>query len=124
MEKSLKELRVVHSSSLIIIIEEDDVRIYGDDAKIIENISNFVSENNLLVFKYKNLDNIINLLKKKRINFVVLDKDLEYKVHNYYYNENNSYEYYLKKSKKYSKFRKMFISFYNLIFGLPYNRFK
>ena len=124
MEKSFKEIKAVHSSSLIIIIIGENVEIYNEDAKIIEYLSNLISNSKILTIKNKYLESIEKILKNKKINYIIFDKNNEYRVYDYYNNKNNKYEYYLNKSKKYNKFRKCFILIYNFIFGLPSNRYK
>ena len=124
MEKTLSELRVVHSSSLIIILSEGHIRIYDEDVRVLEFISNLISEKNVLICKSKYINNIEDLLKKKKINYVILDKDTNYSVYNYYYNDNNNYDKYINLSKKYNYLRKIVIYFYNFIFNIPLNRYK
>lgn len=124
MEKTLSELRVVHSSSLIIILSECHIRIYDEDVRVLEFVSNLISEKNVLICKSKYINNIEDLLKKKKINYVILDKDTNYSVYNYYYNDNNNYDKYINLSKKYNYLRKIVIYFYNFIFNIPLNRYK
>jgi len=124
MEETLKELKEVHSSCLIIILSGNYFRIYDEDAKIIEYNSNLISEKNVLICKYKYLDNIKSILKKNKINYVILDKDRNYKIFDYYYNDSNKYNSYLKRSKRFNFIRKVFITFYNFLFGIPFNRYK
>ncbi len=124
MEKTLSELRVVHSSSLIIILSEGHIRIYDEDVRVLEFVSNLISEKNVLICKSKYINNIEDLLKKKKINYVILDKDTNYSVYNYYYNDNNNYDKYINLSKKYNYLRKIVIYFYNFIFNIPLNRYK
>ncbi len=124
MEKTLSELRVVHSSSLIIILSEGHIRIYDEDVRVLEFVSNLISEKNVLICKSKYINNIEDLLKKKKINYVILDKDTNYSVYNYYYNDNNNYNKYINLSKKYNYLRKIVIYFYNFIFNIPLNRYK
>ena len=124
MEETLKQLHEKHSNSLIIILFGDNIRIYDEDARILEYNSNLISEKNVLICKYKYLENVKNILKSRKINYVILDKDSDYKIFDYYYNEKNTYNSYKLNSKKFNKFRKPFIYFYNLVFGLPFNRYK
>ena len=124
MEKTLSELRVVHSSSLIIILSEGHIRIYDEDVRVLEFVSNLISEKNVLICKSKYINNIEDLLKKKKINYVILDKDTNYSVYNYYYNDNNNYDKYINLSKKYNYLRKIVIYFYNFIFNIALNRYK
>ena len=124
MEETLKELKEVHSSNLIIIVSGNYFRIYDEDAKIIEYCTNLLSRKNVLICQYKYIDNIKELLKKNKINYVILDKDNNYRLFDYYYNESNKYNSYLKRSKRLNIFRKIFICFYNLLFDLPLNRYK
>ena len=124
MEKTLSELRVVHSSSLIIILSEGHIRIYDEDVRVLEFVSNLISKKNVLICKSKYINNIEDLLKKKKINYVILDKDTNYSVYNYYYNDNNNYDKYINLSKKYNYLRKIVIYFYNFIFNIPLNRYK
>ena len=112
MEKTLSELRVVHSSSLIIILSEGHIRIYDEDVRVLEFVSNLISEKNVLICKSKYINNIEDLLKKKKINYVILDKDTNYSVYNYYYNDNNNYDKYINLSKKYNYLRKIVIYFF------------
>lgn len=124
MEETLKELHEVHSSSLIIILSEDTIRIYDEDATILEYNSTLIGEKNVLICKYKYLDKIKSILKNKKINYVILDRDRKYKIFDYYYNDFNKYQIYLKRSKKFNKIRRIIIYFYNYIFGIPLNRYK
>ena len=124
MEETLKELKEVHSSNLIIIVSGNYFRIYDEDAKIIEYCTNLLSRKNVLICQYKYIDNIKELLKKNKINYVILDKDNNYSLFDYYYNESNKYNSYLKRSKRFNIFRKIFICFYNFLFDLPLNRYK
>ncbi len=124
MEDTLSELKAVHSSSLIIILFATDFRVYDEDAKLIEYISNFISNCNVLTFKIKNLNEIEKILKKKMINYVILDKENNYKIHDYYYSEKNNYRKYIRLCKKYNIFRRYLVYFYNFIFGIPFNRYR
>lgn len=124
MEETLKELKEVYSSNLIIVVSGNYFRIYDEDAKIIEYCTNLLSRRNVLICQYKYIDNIKELLKKNKINYVILDKDNNYKSFDYYYSEYNKYNNYLKRSKRFNLFRKIFICFYNSMFGLPLNRYK
>jgi hypothetical protein len=124
MEETLKELKEVHSSSLIIILCGENIRIYDEDAAILEYNSTLISENNVLVCKFKYLDKIIGILKSNKINYVILDKDRNYKIYDYYYNDYNKYEKNLRRSRKFNKYRKLLVYFYNYIFGIPINRYK
>ncbi len=123
MEETLMKLRAVHSSSLIIILSNNSLRIYDEDVKIVEFISNLLSKNSVLVCKNKYLDDIKSMLKKRYINYVVLDKNDNYRVFDYYYNYKNKYDKYIKLSNKYNKFRRYIVYFYNFIFDIPLNRF-
>ena len=53
MEETLEKLHEVHSSSLIIILYGESVRIYDEDAKIVEYNSNLISEKNVLIFRFR-----------------------------------------------------------------------
>ncbi len=123
MQDTLMKLRAVHSSSLIIILSNNSLRIYDEDVKIVEFISNLLSKNSVLVCKNKYLDDIKSMLKKRYINYVVLDKNDNYRVFDYYYNYKNKYDKYIKLSNKYNKFRRYIVYFYNFIFDIPLNRF-
>ncbi len=124
MEETLMKLKEVHSSSVIILLFGSSIRIYDDDVRIIEFISNLISKKRVLVCNSKYLKNIEDLLKNKKINYVVLSKELDYSIYDYYYNENNKYNKYINLSKKYNSFRKCIIYFYNFIFNIPFNRYK
>ncbi len=123
MEETLMKLRAVHSSSLIIILSNNSLRVYDEDVKIVEFISNLLSKNSVLVCKNKYLDDIKSMLKKRYINYVVLDKNDNYRVFDYYYNYKNKYDKYIKLSNKYNKFRRYIVYFYNFIFDITLNRF-
>ena len=124
MEETLMKLKEVHSSSVIILLFGSSIRIYDDDVRIIEFISNLISKKRVLVCNSKYLKNIEDLLKNKKINYVVLSKELDYSIYDYYYNENNKYNKYINLSKKYNSLRKCIIYFYNFIFNIPFNRYK
>ena len=78
MEETLMKLKEVHSSSVIILLFGSSIRIYDDDVRIIEFISNLISKKRVLVCNSKYLKNIEDLLKNKKINYVVLSKELDY----------------------------------------------
>ncbi len=124
MENTLEKLKVVHSSSLIIILFDNNLRVYDDDAKIVEFISNFTSDCNVIVFKLKYLQKTIEILKSKSINYVILDKENNYKVYDYYYTFKNNYNKYLILSRKFNKIRRFFVRLYNFIFDISFNRYK
>ncbi len=123
MEETLKELKAVHSSNLLIILSGSTLRIYDEDANIVEFISNLISKSSVLICKYKYLENITNILKKKKIDYTILDKDSGYKIFKCHRNDINKYNKYLKLSKRFNKFRRYLIYFYNFIFGIPINRY-
>ena len=124
MEETLRNLRAVHSSSLIMILSENHIRIYDEDVRVLEYISNLISKNNILICNNKYISNIEDLLKKKKINYVILDKSLDYKIYNYYYTYNNNYNKYINLSKKYNYLRKIIIYIYNFLFNIPSNRYR
>jgi hypothetical protein len=124
MEETLRSLRAVHSSSLIMILSENHIRIYDEDVRVLEYISNLISKNNILICNNKYISNIEDLLKKKKINYVILDKSLDYKIYNYYYTYNNNYNKYINLSKKYNYLRKIIIYIYNFLFNIPSNRYR
>ncbi len=124
MENTLKELKAVHSSKLIIILVGENIRIYDEDACIVEFLSNLISKNDVLIFKYKYLDKITSILKRYKIDYVILDNDNNYYLCDYYYTSKNKYNFYLKISKRFNKFRRIIIYIYNYIFGIPLNRYK
>lgn len=124
MDNTLKKLKEVHSSCLIIILYKDNFRIYNEDAKIIEYNSNLISKKDVLVCNNKYLDSIKKILKKNKINYVILDRERNYNIYDYYYSDLNKYDIYLKRSKIFNSIRRIFIFFNNLIFGIPFNRYK
>ncbi len=124
MDNTLKKLKEVHSSCLIIILYKDNFRIYNEDAKIIEYNSNLISKKDVLVCNNKYLDSIKKILKKNKINYVILDRGRNYNIYDYYYSDLNKYDIYLKRSKIFNSIRRIFIFFNNLIFGIPFNRYK
>lgn len=124
MEETLKQLKEVHSSSLIIILFGDNFRIYDEDARVLEYNSNLIGEKNVLVCKFKYLENVKSILKKRKINYVILDRDRDYRIYDYYYTDFNKYNKYLKKSKKFNSVRRFFVCLNNLLFNIPLNRYK
>ncbi len=124
MEETLKQLKEVHSSSLIIILFGDNFRIYDEDARVLEYNSNLIGEKNVLVCKFKYLENVKSILKKRKINYVILDRDRDYRIYDYYYTDFNKYNKYLKKSKKFNSIRRFFVCLNNLLFNIPLNRYK
>lgn len=121
MKETLMQLKEVHSSSVLIILCGSSIRVYDEDANIVEYVSHVISKENVIVLKFKYLNKLMKRLRDHHISYVVLDSSNNYSLYEYYYTELNNYSKYLKRSKNYNFIRKVFIKIYNAIFGITIN---
>lgn len=117
MKNIIEKLRSQYFNTCIIILSNDLVYIYDRDARLVEYISNYVSNKNVIIIKYLQLRNLLNNLKNRKISYIVFDSDINYEIYEYYYLESNKYYFYISKSKKYNWLRKCLISILNLLYS-------
>lgn len=121
MKDTLMKLKEVHSSSVLIILCGSSIRVYDEDANMVEYVSHVIGKENVIVLKFKYLNKLTKRLRDHHISYVVLDSSNNYSLYEYYYTELNNYSKYLKRSKNYNFIRKVFIKIYNAIFGITIN---
>lgn len=121
MEDTLRCLKEVHSGSLLIILYGNSLRVYDDDAHIVEYVTHVIGRKDVVILKFKYLKKLMKRLRSHHISYVVLDSSNNYNMYDYYYTELNTYDRYLRRSKIFNKYRKVLIRFYNFIFGITFN---
>ena len=121
MKDTLMKLKEVHSSSVLIILCGSSIRVYDEDANIVEYVSHVIGKEDVIVLKFKYLNKLMKRLRDHHISYVVLDSSNNYNMYDYYYTELNTYDRYLRRSKIFNKYRKVLIRFYNFIFGITFN---
>lgn len=121
MKDTLMKLKEVHSSSVLIILCGSSIRVYDEDANIVEYVSHVIGKEDVIVLKFKYLNKLMKRLRNHHISYVVLDSSNNYSLYEYYYTELNNYSKYLNRSKNYNFIRKVFIKIYNAIFGITIN---
>lgn len=121
MEDTLRCLKEVHSVSLLIILYGNSLRVYDEDAHIVEYVTHVIGREDVIILKFKYLEKLMKRLRSHHISYVVLDSSNNYNMYDYYYTELNTYDRYLRRSKMFNKYRKVLIRFYNFIFGITFN---
>ena len=112
MKDTLMKLKEVHSSSVLIILCGSSIRVYDEDANIVEYVSHVIGKEDVIVLKFKYLNKLMKRLRDHHISYVVLDSSNNYSLYEYYYTELNNYSKYLNRSKNYNFIRKVFIKIY------------
>lgn len=120
MKDILMQYRSEFSNSCIFVVNKDNVKLYGDDSILLEYINNIESNKNTISFKFKYLEETLKLFRRKKINYIVIDSDINYQVYDYYFTEYNNYIRYLNFGKIFNRFKKKHIKIYNL----PENKYE
>ena len=84
MKDILMQYRSEFSNSCIFVVNKDNVKLYGDDSILLEYINNIESNKNTISFKFKYLEETLKLFRRKRINYIVIDSDINYQIYDYY----------------------------------------
>mgnify|MGYP004454648315 FL=1 len=120
MKDILMQYRSEFSNSCIFVVNKDNVKLYDDDSILLEYINNIESNKNTISFKLKYLEQTLKLFRRKKINYIVIDSDINYQVYDYYFTEYNNYIRYLNFGKIFNRFKKKNIKIYNL----PENKYE
>lgn len=120
MKDILMQYRSEFSNSCIFVVNKDNVKLYDDDSILLEYINNIESNKNTISFKLKYLEQTLKLFRRKKINYIVIDSDINYQVYDYYFTEYNNYIRYLNFGKIFNRFKKKYIKIYNL----PENKYE
>ena len=83
-------------------------------------INNIESNKNTISFKFKYLEETLKLFRRKRINYIVIDSDINYQIYDYYFTEYNNYIRYLNFGKIFNRFKKKHIK----VYSLPENKYE
>ena len=120
MKDILMQYRSEFSNSCIFVVNKDNVKLYGDDSILLEYINNIESNKNTISFKFKYLEETLKLFRRKRINYIVIDSDINYQIYDYYFTEYNNYIRYLNFGKILNRFKKKHIK----VYSLPENKYE
>ncbi len=91
MNEVIRVIKKLYKGYIVIILSKNKYMCYEDDELILRCLINK---------KYIKLNNIRIILKKYSINYIIIDKDMNYKVNEIKLFENNNYYKYLSKYKK------------------------
>lgn len=120
MKDILMQYRSEFSNSCIFVVNKDNVKLYDDDSILLEYINNIESNKNTISFKFKYLEETLKLFRRKKINYIVIDSDINYQVYDYYFTEYNNYIRYLNFGKIFNRFKKKHIK----VYSLPENKYE
>lgn len=123
MKEILMQYRSEFKNSCVIVVNKNIVKVFDSDSILIEYISNIESNKDIVSFKYKYLDGILNLLRKRRINYIVIDSDINYQVYDYYFTEYNNYNRYLNLGKIFNIIKRKYIMALNKVYDVPKNKY-
>lgn len=120
MKDVLMQYRSEFNNCCIFVVNKDNVKVYDDDSVLLEYINNIESNKNTISFKFKYLEETLKLFRRKKINYIVIDSDINYQVYDYYFTEYNNYIRYLNFGKIFNRFKKKHIE----VYGLPKNKYE
>lgn len=123
MKDILMQYRSEFKNSCVFVVNKNIVKVFDSDSILIEYISNIESNKDTISFKYKYLNGILNLLRKRRINYIVIDRDINYQVYDYYFTEYNNYIRYLNLGKIFNIIKRKHIMILNKIYEVPKNKY-
>ena len=73
MEDTLRCLKEVHSGSLLIILYGNSLRVYDEDAHIVEYVTHVIGREDVVILKFKYLEKLMKRLRSHHISYVALD---------------------------------------------------
>lgn len=111
------QYRSEFKDSCVLVVNKNIVKVFDRDSVIIEYINNIESNKDIISFKYKYLDGILNTLRAKRINYIVIDSDINYQVYDYYFTEYNNYNKYLNLGRIFNKLKRKYIISLNKVYN-------
>lgn len=123
MKDILMQYRSEFSNSCIFVVNKNIVKVFDNDSILVEYVSNIESNKDIISFKYKYLNEILKLCRKRKINYIVIDSDINYQVYDYYFTEYNSYIKYLSLGKMFNKFKRKYIIALNKVYDVPKNKY-
>ncbi len=123
MKDILMQYRGEFKNSCVFVVNKNIVKVFDSDSILIEYISNIESNKDTISFKYKYLNGILNLLRNRRINYIVIDRDINYQVYDYYFTEYNNYIRYLNLGKIFNIIKRKYIMILNKIYEVPKNKY-
>lgn len=123
MKDILMQYRSEFKNSCVFVVNKNIVKVFDSDSILIEYISNIESNKDTISFKYKYLNGILNLLRNRRINYIVIDRDINYQVYDYYFTEYNNYIRYLNLGKIFNIIKRKYIMILNKIYEVPKNKY-
>lgn len=117
MKDILMQYRSKYSNSCILVVCNSSVKVYDNDSMLLEFITNIESNKDILSFEFKYLNSILELLRKRKINYIAIDSDINYQIYDYYFTEYNNYIKYYNYSKLLNKFKRKYIILLNKFYG-------
>ena len=135
MKEILMQYRSEFKNSCIFVVNKNIVKVFDNDSILVEYVSNIESNKDIVSFKYKYkgitdidsankyLNEILKLCRKRKINYIVIDSDINYQVYDYYFTEYNSYIKYLSLGKMFNKIKRKYIIALNKVYDVPKNKY-